>query len=570
MAPPDPTTDATLLAVISTLRAELDAQREERARTSEDLALARREISRLVAMVEGLTRQLDTLLRDHDEARRAELARMREEAKAALQNEPPGDSGDADALEDEGSGADDAGSDPSNASDSSGTRHNHGRSPIPPHIPRQTTQLHPDSCGTCGGDHLDEKKVLTSEEWDYVRAHLRARRIERTMCVCRDCGNTTTPEQPPMPFDRVSCTFAMMAWLCFAKAGLFLPLDRVQRDFEDQGAHLASSTLTRWQQRGADLLRPVAAAVRLALLDCTHIRTDGTGLLVVFPRVKGKPVKGEARPGAVDGNGYLLPRVPNYGQILVFGNDEQAVYHYTPTRHGYHALDFLTVGVDADGEPLRWSGTLTADALSAHDCLFASGDRVESGCNAHGLRKFRDDADKAPLLASRALAYVGRFFSEERKAREHDLSGAELLAWRQKRIAPIAAEFKTWITDNLDALLPSNPVRKAMQYYLNHWEALTRFLLDPDVPLDNNWSERALRVVNLIRNNSLYAGGEDGAVRLCTLLTLVHTCRLLQVDPYAYLEWALSRVVPHRSNRGLTPADLTPAAYKATQEREAR
>jgi transposase len=102
-----------------------------------------------------------------------------------------------------------------------------------------------------------------------------------------------------------------------------------------------------------------------------------------------------------------------------------------------------------------------------------------------------------------------------------------------------------------------------MQYYLNHWAALTRFLDDPEVPLDNNWAERALRIVALLRNNSMFAGGEEGAVRLCTVFTLIHTCRVIGVDAYEYLEWALTRVVPHPSNRGLAPVDLTPGAFKA-------
>jgi len=172
-------------------------------------------------------------------------------------------------------------------------------------------------------------------------------------------------------------------------------------------------------------------------------------------------------------------------------------------------------------------------------------------------------------LAGRALAFIGRFYAEEAKAREQGLTGVELLAWRQTHVAPVARDFRSWLTDHLDDLLPDNPVRKAMKYYVNHWDALTRFLEDPDVPLDNNWSERALRSVNLIRNNSLFAGGEEGAVRLCTLLTLVSTCRLIGVDPYSYLEWALIRVVPHRDNRGLTPADLTPHAYQASQQADA-
>ena len=548
--PSAPPPSDVLLSVIETLRAELVAQRE---RADE----ARRENARLIKMVEGLTRQLDELLRDRAEERRAELAKLREEAKAALQAATP-------ATPSEGEASSEPPPKPPRK------RSRHGRKPIPPEIPRDTTKVRPDSCTTCGGSRLDQEKTLVSEEWDYVRAHLRVRRTERVLCRCRDCGERVLPEQPPMPFERASCTFSMMAWLIFAKAGLFLPLDRVQRDFKDQGAHIASSTLTRWWKQGTDLLLTIVQAMHAALLAGSHIRTDGTGLRVVFPRVKGKPARGSPRPGKTDADGYLLPRVPNNGQVLVFGNDELAVFHYTDTKEGHHALAFLTMGVEPDGTPILWKGTITADALSAHDCLFDDGERIEAGCNSHGLRKFRDDADKAPLLASRALAFIGRFYDEEGRAKELGLTGVELLAWRNEHIAPVVAELRSWLDVQLDedndaGLLPSNPVRKAMKYYDNHWAALTRFLEDPDVELDNNWSERALRSVNLIRNNSLYAGGEEGAVRLCTALTLIATCRLIGVNPYDYLVWALTRVVPHRSNRGLTAADLTPAAYKAAQ-----
>ena len=91
-------------------------------------------------------------------------------------------------------------------------------------------------------------------------------------------------------------------------------------------------------------------------------------------------------------------------------------------------------------------------------------DGIEAGCNAHGLRKFRDDQDKAPLLASRAMAFIGRFYGEEARAREQGLQGAKLLAWRQQRVTPVAEEFRTWIDEHLEDLLPSKPVRKARQY----------------------------------------------------------------------------------------------------------
>ncbi|RME27382.1 MAG: hypothetical protein D6798_04685 [Deltaproteobacteria bacterium] len=268
------------------------------------------------------------------------------------------------------------------------------------------------------------------------------------------------------------------------------------------------------------------------------------------------------------GGGWVTVCCVDTLHILVFGDDEHAVYHFAPTKVGRHIQDFLTLGTDEAGRPIIWRGTITADAASVHDFLFNDLDCVESGCNAHGLRKFRDDQDKAPLLASRAMAYIGRVYDIEAEARSKEMKGADLLAWREARAGPLVAEFRTWIDDHKTDLLPSNPVRKAMQYYVNHWDALTRFLEDPDVPLDNNWSESALRMIALLRKNSLFAGGMEGVRRLCTSLTRVRTCRLLGVDAYDYLAWALSKVVPHPDNRGLSATDLTPAAFAANRAAE--
>lgn len=557
---------SVLLSVITTLQQQLEQQQQQalhdRDRAEQDRKEARREIGRLIKMVEGLTAQLDLLLRERDEERRAELARLKGEALTLA----------AAAIEAQKSQT------PTETTQTKEPparpppkRHAHGKGLPSPQLPRDEHVLQADVCTKCGSTSLqdgDEQPAI--EEYDYVRAHLRVRRTILRGCTCTACGTIMPPPPPPpMPAERATCTFAMLAWLLFAKGALFLPLDRLCRDFEAQGTPLASSTLTRWWQRGADGLLPVAACVRASLLCDTHIRMDGTGLLVVHQKRLGKTASGEEREGETDALGYLLREEPTDGQILVFGNDEHLVYVYTEDRKGEHVLAFLTVGEDASGQPIRWRGTLTADALNAYDCVFADGQRTETGCNSHGLRKFRDDADKAPLVASTAMNYIGQFFSLEAKAREQELKDGALLAYRQQHIKPIADRFKTWLEAHLCELLPSHPVRKAMQYYLNHWEALTYFLTDASVDLTNNFSERALRKIALLRNNSLYAGGEEGAVRLCTIFTLIGTCRLLNVDAFSYLEWALSRLVPHPDNRGLAASDLTPAAYKALQQRDA-
>lgn len=547
MADIDATTNAVLQDVVKALTEAL-------ARAQADNKALRTEVRRLVKMVEGLTGQLDQLLAEKDEERKAELARLREEAKEAAAKlaeaqvqgapaqdaaEPKPDSEESRGTSPDGGAVGDSSSRPPGGG---------GKKPIPGHLDREKKRLRPDQCQKCGGTRLQDTGERIIEEWDYVRAHLRARRTHLVACDCEDCGATTTASEPPMPFDRATCTMAMLAWLLFAKCGLFLPLDRVCRDLELQGAPIPSPTLTRWFNRGADLLAPIWVATRAELLAESHIATDGTGLLVIHPRRKGEP-----------------PQKPHRGQILVFCNEEIAVYFYTPTKDGFHAEDFLTVR-EEDGEPVLWKGTITADAVSSQDILFLDGDRTEGGCNAHGFRKFRDDADKAPLLATAAMGFIDAMFIAEAQARERGLTEDALLAHRQEHAAPHAEKLRVWLGEHIEDLLPTNPVRKAMQYYINHWHALMLWLTDPAVPPDNNGSERALRHLALLRKNSLFAGGPEGAVRVCTVLTLVQTCRLIGVDPFEYLEWALTHIVPHPDNRGLAAVDLTPSAYKRAQQ----
>ena len=536
--PPPPEHYASLVETNETLQRELAASQK----TTE----------RLTAMVEALTRKLDLLL--HGKTKAPDAAKPPPPETPAA---PPSPS-----------------TSPSPAPSSpikSRRRDKHGRGAHPEDLPRDVTPtLRPDRCDRCGHERLLAAEQLVTEEYDYVRAHVRIRRTVREVCRCAQCNARVTPPQPPMPFDRAACTFEMMAWLLYAKCGLFLPLDRVRRDLERQGAPIPSATLTRWWQQGADLLQPIAGAVRLELLQGDHIHTDGTGLLVVFPRLKAEPKRAPARAGEVGADGYLLPQTPESGQVLVFCDDSHAVYHYTNDKRGGHAQDFLVLGQDKDQAPIRWTGTITADAASVHDVLFAEGDRFEAGCNAHGLRKFRDEADKAPLLASLAMGFIGRIYELDAEARAENLTGDALLAHRQTHSAPVMNELHRWLNTHITELLPKNPVRRAMQYYLKHWDALTRFLRDPKLKLDNNIAERDLRKLALLRKNALYGSGEEGARRLCTLLTLINTCARLGVEPYGYLVWAMTRVVPHPNNRGLTTTDLTPAAYKAAQQRGAQ
>lgn len=94
----------------------------------------------------------------------------------------------------------------------------------------------------------------------------------------------------------------------------------------------------------------------------------------------------------------------------------------------------------------------------------------------------------------------------------------------------------------------------------NQWSSLTRFLEDPQLSLDNNAAERAMRHVVLGRKNWTFAGSAEGGHRAAKIYSVVATCQQHGLDPFVYL-----RDVIDRLPRGEDPATLTPGAWKTEQ-----
>jgi len=102
----------------------------------------------------------------------------------------------------------------------------------------------------------------------------------------------------------------------------------------------------------------------------------------------------------------------------------------------------------------------------------------------------------------------------------------------------------------------------AVRCYLNHEAALFRFIDDPDVPIDNNPTEREFQNVAKLRLNRLFAGSTEGAHRACVLLGIIATCRAVGVPVQAYLAWAFERLGTHRDVYALDLSQMIPAAFK--------
>ncbi len=169
---------------------------------------------------------------------------------------------------------------------------------------------------------------------------------------------------------------------------------------------------------------------------------------------------------------------------------------------------------------------------------------------SHARRYFREIVDTDPRAAV-AINAVSKLYDIEREATKAEMDTEQRLKLRKDRAPPILEALRQWLGQVIQKEPPKSGLSKAARYMVNQWVALNRFLEDGALPLDNNGSERGLRVIALGRKNYLFAGSEAGAKAAATMYTIFGTCSLNGVDPWAYLQdviqkltsgWKMSRL----------------------------
>lgn len=115
-------------------------------------------------------------------------------------------------------------------------------------------------------------------------------------------------------------------------------------------------------------------------------------------------------------------------------------------------------------------------------------------------------------------------------------------ALRQERAPPLLAKLQRWLVATSGTEPPSSDLAKAARYLVNQWTALTRFVDDARLSLDNNLCEQQLRDIALGRKNFLFAGSHDAASRAAALYSLLRTCALHGVLPLPYLTDVLRKL----------------------------
>jgi transposase len=316
-----------------------------------------------------------------------------------------------------------------------------------------------------------------------------------------------------------------------AKYADHLPLYRQESIFGRAGVAIPRSTLAQWVGTCGVRLQPLVDALKTDILQRRVLHADETPVQML------KPGDGKTH------RAYLWAYAPG-----AFEDMKAVVYDFCESRAGEHARKFL-------GE---WRGSLTCDDFSGYKALIASG-VTEVGCLVHARRKFFDlhVANKSQI-AEFALEQFARVYDIEREVKELDAEQRQKA--RQHKARPVLDALHAWMTLQRQKVPNGSATAKALDYSLRRWDALTRFVDDGQLPVDNNWIENQIRPIAIGRNNWLFAGSLRAGQRAAAVISLIQSARMNGHDPYAYLKDVLTRLPTHKASR---IAELLPHRWQA-------
>ncbi|HHL9234031.1 TPA: IS66 family transposase [Escherichia coli] len=400
---------------------------------------------------------------------------------------------------------------------------------LPAHLPREETVLAPETgpgdghpCPGCGAAmrHIRDE---VNEVLEYVPAHFVVKRTVRPQYCCPCCDTVHSAALPAAIIDKGQVGPGLLTQVVIAKVLDHLPLQRQQKIYAREGIQLPVSTLADWFGQTAAVLSPLAAALKRDLLTQPVLQADETPLQILDTQ------KGKAKKG------YLWAYVSAAGSAR-----DIVVYDCRPGRGGEYARAMLS----------GWSGTLVVDGYADYSALFrdvqegetpvASGIR-EAGCLAHVRRKFMDLYRMNGSPGARdALMQIRALYILERTIRSRP--AGQKRRWRRRYARPRMEAFHAWLSAGEKMSAPGGALHGAITYALKRWAALTTYLDDGRVPVDNNRCEQIMRPVAQGRKSWLFAGSLRGGERMAELLTLLHTARLNGLKPVAWLRDVLEKL----------------------------
>ena len=352
----------------------------------------------------------------------------------------------------------------------------------------------------------------------------------------------------PQIIDKSVATPELLAHILISKYADHLPLYRQSLIYQRSGVYLSDSTLADWVGRCGVQLRFLVNRLRQMILTQPILHADETPVKVLNGYGM-KDAKGKLKQGYVWA--YVTPQ---HSPI------KAVVYDFAQGRGSEHPNAFLK----------GFKGKLICDGYNGYKPLFGRG-VIEVGCMAHARRKFHElHVTGQSLISIEALELFQSLYAVEREIDERFEKNqtplprdAQIVRQiRQQKAKPVADKLYAWLQQKRLGTTKNAAITKAIEYCLKRWQALTRYLDDGNLPIDNNWAENQMRPWALGRKNWLFAGSLESGQRAANVMSIIQSARLNGIDPYAYLADVLRRLPTHKDK---FIDDLLPHVWKPPQ-----
>lgn len=380
-------------------------------------------------------------------------------------------------------------------------------------------------CPHCGEEAKSIGQGEVSAEYEWVPGHFEKRLhvVEVLRCPCKQ--HYVRGPAPARVQEGCQYGPGFIAKLVVDKCADATPIYRIEKEMQRQGIPMARSTMNDLVHLAADVCKPLYDAALEALRVDPHVQADETSF-----RTQVRPDK---------------------SFIWTFLSELYTVYVYNPSRSGDTPKAVLG----------GTTGTLTVDGYTGYNHVTEVDGRQRTGCWSHARRYLFEALPTAPE-AREGLDIILDLFMVERSAKNRAIVGTPAhLELRQRRSQEALDQLLVWVARTKPLYEPKSAMGQALGYLENQWSRLTAFLQDPQIPIHNNASEAALRIIALVRKNSLFFGNDAAGQRFAVLFSLIAMCEKHGVNPVEYFTDVLLRIHDHPKSR---VAELLPHAWKAS------
>ncbi len=377
-----------------------------------------------------------------------------------------------------------------------------GRVKLPAHLPVEDIEIHPE------GD-LSEMACIgkeITEELECEPAKFYIKRYIRYKYAAKDKSAVAIAELPERVIDKGIPGASLLAMILTAKYMDHLPLYRQKQIFARENIKIASSTIEGWTKQALEKLEPLYEKLVFDTKVQGSLQVDETPIKVLDSDKKGAAHQGY----------YWVYLAPLDGTVL---------FDYSPTRGGIAAVPMLG----------NFKGYLPTDGYTVYEKYGKKKEVTHLACWAHARREFEKALDNDKARAEKALLMIQQLYTVERKAKQENLSAEQIKELRLTESLPVINELGKWIFEEIKSTLPKSQIGKAMAYAYARWDALSAYLYDGHLEIDNNLVENTIRPVALGRKNYLFAGSHEAAQRAAMIYSFFAICKKHEVNPFQWL-----------------------------------